>query len=1109
MKCSQCRHENEAGAKFCEECAAPLARTCRNCGHPLSPTAKFCPACAHPAGPDAVARLGSPDSYTPRYLAEKILTSKAALEGERKQVTVLFADMKGSMELLADRDPEEARKILDPVLELMMEAVHRYEGTVNQVMGDGIMALFGAPVAHEDHAVRACYAALRMQEAAYRYNEEVRGAHGIEVQLRVGVNSGEVVVRSIGSDLRMDYTAVGQTTHLAARMEQLARPGTVRVTRGTLELAEGYVEVQRIGPIPVKGVAEAVEVYEVTGAGSIRRRFEAAALRGLTRFVGRDAELDQLRQALEQAGRGRGQVVAVVGEPGVGKSRLFFEFAHSHRTRGWLVVETGAASYGRATPYFPVIALLKAYFQIEPRDEARAVREKVGGKLLTLDEALLEFFPVFLALLDAPVDDPQWQALDPFQRRRRSLEGVKRLLLRESQEQPLVVVFDDLHWIDAETQAVLDSLVESLPTAGILLLVNYRTEYEPPWAGKTYYTQLRIDPLQPECAEALLEALLGHQSELAPLKRLLIDRTEGNPFFLEESVRTLVEAGGLVGALGTYRLVQPLEAIRVPPTVEAVLAARIDGLPPEEKTLLQTAAVIGKDVAFSLLLRVAALPEPELRRRLLHLQTAEFLYERRFLPDLEYTFKHALTHEVAYGGLLLERRQVLHAATAQALEALYTGRVEEVYDRLAYHYSRTEQDDKAVEYLSRFAKKAARGHAHVEAVLAFDDAIARVDRLPVQVRDRVGLDLVLREARSLNWLGRNDESLALLLRQQRRLEHLQDVSQGAQYHFALGVNYSLLGDQGQAVQNLERALQEAKRSGDDRTLGRSYALLTLESYWSARPYEGIEHGREAARLLQQTQQWYWLALAHFYLATNYLLLGELGSALDATAKADALADTIGHPGVKSYALSTAGIIRVLAGDVAEGLEACRRGLELSPDPLTMAVALGNFGYARLETGDAEQAIALLERAAGQTAQFRYQQTTAWLTALQGEACLLKGDLETAHRIAARGLDLSVRAHHRHGVGVAERALGRIARALGAPAEAQRYLAAALSTFASIPARFEVGRTLLSLAALRGDEGHQDSARAHVGEAHALFRALGIPHYVARSEVLARTLGVRL
>jgi hypothetical protein len=467
----------------------------------------------------------------------------------------------------------------------MMDAVHRYEGTVNQVMGDGIMALFGAPIAHEDHAVRACYAALAMQDAIRRYSEEVRRTHGIAVQMRVGLNSGEVVVRAIGNDLHMDYSAIGQTTHLAARMEQLATAGSSLLTVETLQPAEGFIQVKALGPVPIKGLAEPVEVFELVGATAIRRRLHAAVARGLTRFVGREAELAALQHALAQAGAGHGQVVAVLGEAGVGKSRLVYEFVQSHRLQGWLVLESASVSYGKATPYFPVIDLLKRYAHVEEGDDARTVQAKVTGQVLTLDDALQETIPALLALLEVLPADSPFQQLDPPQRRQHTLDALKRVLVRESQAQPLLLVCEDLHWIDAETQALLDSLVESLPTARLLLLVNYRPEYQHGWGSKTYYTQLRLDPLPPATAEELLASLLGQETRLASLKQVLIERTEGNPFFLEESVRTLVETGVLAGEPRAYQLAQALPTIHVPATVQAVLAARIDRLPAEEKRL--------------------------------------------------------------------------------------------------------------------------------------------------------------------------------------------------------------------------------------------------------------------------------------------------------------------------------------------------------------------------------------------------------------------------------------------------------------------------------------------------------------------------------------------
>src|SRR5262245_17555157 len=474
MKCPRCQAQNREGARFCRECGATFGAVCPACGVEVEAGSKFCDSCGAslavaPVPSSAPSRFASPEAYTHKHLDEEILTSKGALEGERKQVTVLFTYLKGSMELLADRDPEEGRKLLDPVLERMMEAVHHYEGTVNQVMGDGIMALFGAPIGHEDHAVRACYAAVRMQRRVNVYVDEIQRGGGTPVQIRVGLNSGEVVVRAIGSDLHMDYTAVGQTTHLAARMEQMAKPGSALVTGETLKLAEGYVQVRALGAVPVKGLDTPTPVYELIGTIPARSRLRASAARGLTHFVGRDTELQQLTQALQRAAGGHGQVVAVVGEAGVGKPRLAWEFTRSHRTQDWLVLESGSVSYGKATPYLPVIELLKAYCRIQERDDPRAIRERVAGKLLTLDRALEPLLTPLLALLDVPIDDAAWDVLAPPQRRQRTLEAVKRLLLRESQVQPLLVLFEDLHWIDSETQGLLDALIESLPTARLLL----------------------------------------------------------------------------------------------------------------------------------------------------------------------------------------------------------------------------------------------------------------------------------------------------------------------------------------------------------------------------------------------------------------------------------------------------------------------------------------------------------------------------------------------------------------------------------------------------------------------------------------------------------------
>ena len=701
MQCIGCGSPNREGVNFCENCGAKIERACPACGAVLSPEARFCGACGHQIAADAATpaqspalRSETPEHYTPSYLAERILGGRAALEGERKQVTILFADIKGSLEMIAGADPEHSQAILDSAVGAMMDAVHRYEGTVNKVLGDGIMALFGAPLAHEDHAVRACYAALTLQKEMQAVAAETRRNHGIEAQVRVGLHSGEEVDRSIGNALSMDYDAIGPTVHIAGRMEQLATPGSARISAETFRLAEGFVEVVALGPVPVKGLEAPIEVYELTGAGAARTRLQAAAARGLTRFVGRDSEFQAMNEALQSAGDGRGQIVSVVGEAGVGKSRLFYEFTRSHRVEGWLVLENSSVSYGKANPWHPVVDLLKGYFGIEDEDDPRRTAEKVVGKLVMLDDALRASLSPLLALLGHPVDDAEWNGLEASERRAAMLETVKRLLLRESRVQPLILVFEDLHWIDGETQALLDGLVASLPPSRILLLTSYRPEYKHDWGGRTYYKQLRIDPLAAAGAEELAAALIGDDPGLDDLKRLLIARTEGNPLFLEESVRTLVETGTLVGDRGAYRMTERVESIEVPATVQAILAARIDRLAPEAKHLLQCAAIVGHHVAYPVLAAVAEMQEAVLRRSLAELQAGEFVYEAQLFPELMYVFKHALTHEVTYHSVLRDRRRALHRRAGDAISDAYPDRRRENFMAIISHYERAEAWEK-------------------------------------------------------------------------------------------------------------------------------------------------------------------------------------------------------------------------------------------------------------------------------------------------------------------------------------------------------------------------------------------------------------------------------
>jgi class 3 adenylate cyclase/tetratricopeptide (TPR) repeat protein len=1055
----------------------------------------------------------APLSYTPTHLAEKILTSKSALEGERKQVTVLFAELKGSMELLADRDPEEARQLLEPVLTLLMDAVHRYEGTVNQVMGDGIMALFGAPLAHEDHAVRACYAALRMQDAIGRYAAELCQRQGLDVQIRVGLNSGEVVVRFIGSDLHMDYTAVGQTTHLAARMEQLARPGTTLLTGETLRLVEGSVEVNPLGPVPVKGLPELIAVYELRRAGPLRSRFHAAAARGLTRFVGREGELDQLRQALGRASGGHGQVVAIVGEPGVGKSRLVWEVTHSPRVHGWLVLQAGSVSYGQATSYVPVIDLLKRYFAIDDRDGQRAVREKLTGKLVTLDRAQEGSLPALLSLLDVPTEDPQWPTLDPPQRRRRTLEAVKRLLLRESQVQPLLVVVEDLHWIDAETQALLDGLVESLPAARLLLLVNYRPEYQHSWGSRTSYTQLRLDPLPPETAEELLGALLGSDAGLDALKRLLIARTEGNPFFLEESVRALAETGVLLGERGAYRLERPLPTIQVPATVQAVLAARIDRLPPGDKAMLQTASVVGKDVPLALLQAIAEPAEDELHAAIGRLQAAEFLYEAGLFPDLEYTFTHALTHEVAYGSLLQERRRTLHGQIVATIERRYPDRLAEHLDRLAHHAFRGEAWGKAVTYLRQAGAKAFARSAYREALAYFEQALAALTHLPETretqeqaVDPRFDLRnalFPLAEFGRIEGYLREAEALAGKLDDQRRLGWVSTYM--ASHHALTG------GDAAQVHTFAQRVEAIAETLGD-------VPLQVVAQYFLATAciisgdYRGTEDlCRKLMQSLQgeRTREQYGVAVFPAVLSRAHLAraLAERGMFDEGDAhghEAIRMAETLDHPYSIIWACLGLAYLDNLRGDLSQAAHLLERAVALCREwniTIWIPLATASLGHVYARSGRLGEGISWLQQGltAFKSVGIGYLQS---LSVVQlGEASLLAEQVEDARACAERAVRLARQRGERGHEAWALRLLGEIAFHQSRPdvATAEAHYGAAIALADELGMRPLAAHCHLGLGTLYAKIGRLEQARTELSTAIDLDRAMEMTFGLPQAE----------
>jgi class 3 adenylate cyclase/tetratricopeptide (TPR) repeat protein len=1094
VRCARCEYDNASGAKFCSECGARLL-----------PIAE-------------VPVADSPDTYTPAHLANKILSARGRLTGERKQVTVLFADVKGSLELLADRDLEDARALLDAVLEQMMEAVHRYEGTVNQVMGDGIMALFGAPVAHEDHAVRACYAALRMHRAVAQGAEDVRRRLGVDVQIRVGVNSGEVVVRSIGSDLHMDYSAVGQTTHLAARMEQLARPGTTLITGPTYRLAERFVEALAQGPMPIKGLREPVEVWELTRATPVTSSLAALAGRAQTPMQGRAAELAMLRARLARARSGRGQLVTLIGEPGVGKTRLVLELTREATADGWQMHEAACVAHGALTPYLSLRTLLTKYFDIDDGDDARRIREKVATRMVALDPRLATSVSPILALGNVPPEDTEWTELEPTERRQRILAAVRELLLAESRRAPLLLVVENLQWADSETQACIEALAAALAQARVLVLITVRPEYRRDWRSTGDTTEIRLDPLAAESATALADAILGPAPDVSALKRRLVGHTEGNPFFLEEIVQSLVETHALVGEPGGYRLARPVDSVQIPDRVQAVLAARIDRLSLLGKACLQASAAIGGEVAVALLQLVADTPADDVLRALADLEAADFLRTSSLVPDVAYTFKHAITQEVAYATLLKDQRRALHGRITDALEARYPGeRRAEHVERLAYHALRAEHWSKAVAYLREAAERAVARSANREAVAFYEDALRALAHLPENTEAfALAIDLRLDLRVPLLQLGRLDEIHRLSKEAERMAAQVADEERLARAYAYL-VNYHyLLGEPAPTVEYGARCLAIAERRDDPalatlarRYLGHSHhaqgqhrlACEILEDNLSALDAD-LGGGTAVTRTIASVASAAWLGWA---LAE----LGEFDRADPYLDRARAEADSARHPYSQAIAWTLTGAVSLARGQADRAVPALARSLEICEQAtLTVwhPVAATLFGAALLAVDRKDDGIALLRDGVRRAEALGVLAYLSRWTVHLAEGLVVAGELAAARATAERALALGLAHAERAHEAMAWRVLADVAAREARFDAAREAYAHALELGDTLSLRPLVARAHFDLGRLQRRLGHLADAEEHLARAVVLFGDMGMRGWLEMSEPELRALG---
>jgi predicted ATPase/class 3 adenylate cyclase len=1031
MICGACRHDNREGAKFCENCGAKLERRCPSCGQPVGEASRFCDGCGYRL--DAPAPATAPTiadhlaqrfaGYTPRHLADKILTSRAALEGERKLVSVLFADCAGFTAVSTRLDPEDLHAVMDGCFQHLVDVVHRYEGTINQFTGDGVMALFGAPIAHEDHAVRAVAAALAIQRAAREYSETLEKERGFALSMRIGLNTGPVVVGRIGDDLRMDYTAQGETVNLAARLQAQAEPGDVLISEAMHALVDGYFVSDEVGPLTLKGIAEPVKAFAVRSRRR-RVRFQLALERGLTPLVGRERELAFLKESVERARSGRTQLISLVGDAGVGKSRLAYELRRSIGDSSVTVLEANCAAHADALPFAVIGQLLRANFGMDEGEAESEQLKKVDAGVRELGAAIEWAIPYLQHLLMLPAPSLEADGLDQAQRRRRMMEAVKALVLAGAARRPILFIIEDLQWIDRNSEDMLVAINEGLAGHRVMYLMTYRPGYSAPWQDRSFHQRLAVDPLEEADMRTIAAALLSGSDAPAPLQHLVVARAGGNPLFAEELARFFRTQGAA-----------PSET-EVPATIHDLLTARIDRLPESVKRTLQLASVLGTEFALRLLEALAP-PKSDLRADLAELVKLELLRERESFPEARYAFAHLLVRQVAYEELLLKTRADLHAQAGAALERIYAGHLDDVLRELADHYSRSPAHDKALEYLARAGDRAASLFAYREAEGYYRRALELVDRRPELGTRRLRVLDRLAEAAFAN--GEIEAARAPWMECLALAQAAGDPRHVADLHRKIAMAAWAAGSREETLSNLEQGLAALGADVDN---------------------------REAARLIQE------LARVHFRLGDQMraMQLAEhavgLGAQLDAK---DVVAD----------AYNTWGIALARAGDLEQGADLVVRCLETALDEglgsiacrayVNLAVMYGPIDRARA-LDYAREGLKLSQRIGDQL-----QQSWLYCTLASGH-CSINGDYDEGIRAAEAGIELDRRLGQKSHLAVPLIILAQVHQCRGDADSSRRYYEEALGLAE------EIGEPQLlvpcydglgTLAIERGDEADAD------------------------------------